>query len=60
MMLFFHEFWNSSLVLDSGSPDRIFVVFLITIGKWWDSISNYATPASWQCPLVFIRYEYLC
>jgi len=31
MMICIYEFWISSLVMESGNPDRIFVVFLITI-----------------------------
>jgi len=31
MKIRIREFWNSSLSMENGNPDRIFVVFLITI-----------------------------
>jgi len=39
-MICIHEFWNSVLGMESGNLDSIFVVFLITLGLSWDSISN--------------------
>jgi hypothetical protein len=59
MLICIHDLWNSSLGMESGNPDRIFVFFLITIGICRDSISNYATAASWQHALVLIRYIFV-